>query len=102
MRFFLRAVGGYLRHYWPKCLLFLVTLAPGVAFHTLQPLTWRTIIDDAILPRDMHRLGQLMLFLVGLVLLRLIGEVAKEYFAARAGASVMNALRLRLFDHLQR
>jgi len=102
MRFFLRALAGYLKPYWPQCLLVLVAIAPGVAFYTLQPLTWRAIIDEAILPRDMHRLGQLMLFLCGLVLVRLIGEVAKDYFAARAGATVMNALRLRIFDHLQR
>src|SRR6185436_17197687 len=57
---------------------------------------------EAILPRDMHRLAQLMWFLSALVILRLIGEVAKEYVAARVGAAVMNGLRLRLFDHLQR
>jgi len=99
---FLRAVAGYLKPYWPQCLIVLAAIAPTVAFCTLQPLAFRAIIDEAILPRDMHRLGQLMLFLSALVVLRLIGEVAKEYVAARVGAAAMNGLRLRIFDHLQR
>src|SRR4051812_33889771 len=98
---FLRAVGGYLRPYWGQVLLVLLAISPGIAFYTLQPLVFRAIIDDAILARDMHRLGQLMLLLFSLVALRLVGEVAKEYCGARLGAAVMNSLRLKMFDHLQ-
>src|SRR5262245_11480785 len=102
MRAFLGDTAGYLRPYWLSCLVVLVAISPSVAFYTLQPLTFRAIIDEAILPRDMNRLWQLMVFLSSLVILRLVGEVAKEYVAARVGAAVMNGLRIRIFDHLQR
>ena len=101
MGVFLRAVAGYLRPHWPLCLVVLLAISPGIAFYTLQPLVFRAIIDEAILPRDMHRLGQLMVVLASLVALRLVGEVAKEYYGARLGAAIMSGLRLKLFDHLQ-
>lgn len=98
---FLRATASYLRPHWVQCLLVLLAISPSIAFYTIQPLLFRDIIDEAILPRDTRRLGELMLFLSSLVLLRLLGEVGKEYFSTRVAATVMSELRLKMFNHLQ-
>jgi ATP-binding cassette, subfamily B, bacterial len=91
------AVGS---HRWLWAGVFLGSL-PSVAFQVLEPLLSRAVIDEGILPRDLARLAWLIALLAGLVLLRLVGEIAREYFASCAGASFLAGLRLRLFDHLQ-
>jgi ATP-binding cassette subfamily B protein len=98
---FLRCALSYVAPYWQQSLLVLLALTPIAAFFALQPLVFRSIIDDSIPGRDGARLALLVAILVGLVALRLVSEVAREYFAARVAAGVTNDLRLKIFDHLQ-
>src|SRR5207248_6663124 len=65
-------------------------------------LLFRAVIDEAIIPRNAGRLLVLMGLLGGLIVLHLLGEIAREYFAARAAARLLAPLRLRTFEHLQR
>src|SRR2546422_11695506 len=92
---------AYLRPHWALCLVVLIAIVPTIAFYTLQPLIFRAVVDDAILPGDGQRLLVLVSLLAGLVLLRLTAEVVKEYAAARVGSGVLSDLRIRLFAHLQ-
>src|SRR5438477_7676592 len=98
----LRVSVAELRPQWPLWLAVLVGILPSVGFHTLQPLLFRAVIDEAIIPRNAGRLLVLMGLLGGLIVLHLLGEIAREYFAARAAARLLARLRLRTFEHLQR
>jgi ATP-binding cassette subfamily B protein len=75
---------------------------PAVAFVTVQPLLLRALIDDAIASRDGRLAAVLIAGMVGLLAANALGDLANRYVVARAGARVMNDLRLRLFEHLQR
>src|SRR5712691_8560974 len=99
---FLRAAGGYLRPYWRQTLLIVLSQAPATAFITLQPLLLRSLLDDAIVPRNAALAALLIAAMVGLLLLHGLGDLANHYLVARVVASVMSDLRLRIFTHLQR
>ena len=62
----------------------------------------RALLDDAILPNDATLAALLIAAMVGLLLLHALGDLANHYLVARAVASVMSDLRLRIFTHLQR
>jgi ATP-binding cassette subfamily B protein len=98
---FLGSVLGYVRPHWLPYLLLVLALIPTTAFFTIQPLIFKAIIDEAIMPRDANRLLELVVALTLLVVLRMLGEFGKEYLAAWAGTRAMNELRLRLIHHFQ-
>ena len=52
----LRVSVAELRPQWPLWLAVLVGILPSVGFHTLQPLLFRAVIDEAIIPRNAGRL----------------------------------------------
>src|SRR5260370_25346364 len=99
---FLRASASYLRPYWRQALLIVLSQAPATAFITLQPLLLRSLLDDAIVPRNAALAALLIAAMVGLLLLHGLGDLANHYLVARVLATVLSDLRLRIFTHLQR
>ncbi|HRI09826.1 MAG TPA: ABC transporter transmembrane domain-containing protein, partial [Nannocystaceae bacterium] len=92
----------YLRPYrWQVVLLF-VGLLVDLGFTALMPMSLKVLIDSAIEPRDAGMLWLLIGVLVGAVLIAGCVAVARDYLYARLGTAVLNDLRLRMFEHLQR
>jgi len=93
---------GYLRPYRVQTVLILVGLSLELTFYVSLPLSFRFIIDHAIIPRDGRLLTLILTVLAGLFLLAALAGAGKELLLARVVARVLNDLRLAMFDHLQR
>ena len=98
----LRLTVGWLRPYWRIELVVLATMLVSLAFTIILPLSFRFLIDRAILPGDRQMLAVIMAVLTGLFALNVVASLIKGYVTARLGANVMNDMRLALFTHLQR
>src|ERR671939_1113773 len=75
----------------------LVTGALGVAPAFLT----KAIINDALLPHDLHLLWQLVLLMIAIPLVSGAISVGQTYLTTVVGQRVMQDLRNRLYEHLQ-
>src|ERR671939_168055 len=75
----------------------LVTGALGVAPAFLT----KAIINDALLPHDLHLLWQLVLLMIAIPLVSGAIGVGQTYLTTVVGQRVMQDLRNRLYEHLQ-
>ncbi|MBK8262379.1 MAG: ATP-binding cassette domain-containing protein [Nannocystis sp.] len=92
----------YLRPYrWQVVLLF-VGLLVDLAFTALMPLSLKVLIDSAIEPRDAAMLWLILGVLIAAVLIAGAVAVGRDFLYARLGTAVLNDLRQRMFEHLQR
>ena len=97
-RFFVRLVAPYWRH----ILVVLLAMAPAVAYTAVYPLILQALIDQAIIPGQGAVAVSLITGLVALLVLTWVGDVLHQYLVARLVADAGgNALRLRVFQHLQ-
>src|SRR5215831_18533601 len=93
---------GYLRPYRVQTALILVGLSLELAFYVSLPLSFRVLVDRAIIPRDSRLLTRVLAGLTGLCALAALAGVGKGCLLARVVAGVLNDLRLAMFDHLRR
>ena len=93
---------GYLRPYRVQTALILVGLSLELAFYVSLPLSFRFLVDRAIIPRDSRLLTLVLAGLAGIFALAALAGVGKDFLLARVVARVLNDLRLAMFDHLQR
>ena len=98
----LRRCAGYLRPYWLPSVAIGLCLLVATAFDLLLPLSFRFLIDNAILPGDYALMAAIIGGLLALFLAQTLATLVREYLAARVGAGVLNGLRAQLFQHLQR
>ena len=91
-----------LRPHWRLALVTVAATVPGLAYVALQPMLYRAIVDDAILAGDWSHLLVLVASLLGLVVVTLASDAAKDALTARLATAVLNDWRASLFDHLQR
>jgi ATP-binding cassette subfamily B protein len=82
--------------------LVLVGLSLELAFYVSLPLSFRFLIDRAIIPRDARLLTLVLAGLAGVFALAALAGIGKDLLAARVVARVLNDLRLAMFEHLQR
>jgi ATP-binding cassette subfamily B protein len=84
--------------------LFLL-IAAGAAFelasHYLFSLSYKYLIDLALIPRDAEMLGAIIGTLLALGLCSLIAGIAADYAKARLGSKIVFDYRIRLFKHMQ-
>ncbi|MGI8549309.1 MAG: ABC transporter transmembrane domain-containing protein, partial [Dehalococcoidia bacterium] len=99
---FLRGSLHYLRPYWKQEILIFAFLGVQLAFQQILPRAQALLIDRAILPRDLHYLFGLAVFLFGLVVLVLFTGVLNDLVTTRVSGSVLRTLRERMFGQLQR
>ncbi|MDP8923449.1 MAG: ATP-binding cassette domain-containing protein [Chloroflexota bacterium] len=92
----------YLRAHWVEAGLVFAMLIPSIAFVTLQPLIYRAIVDQAIVPADAERLAFLVAPLAALLGVRFVGELGRDYVAGRLAAAAVGDLRVAIFNHCQR
>jgi ATP-binding cassette subfamily B protein len=96
----LRRCASFLRPYWLLCLIIGVCLLIATAFDLLLPLSFRFLIDNAILPGNYALMAAIIGGLLVLFLAQTLATLVREYLAARVGANVLNELRAQLFAHL--
>jgi ATP-binding cassette, subfamily B, bacterial len=96
------AIWPYMRPFWPSLLLILATLFAYRSPQLFSPAISKVLIDQGLTPRDATVVTVAIAALVGLVILQAIGNLAKEYLGARVGSAIMNSVRRRMFDQLQR
>jgi ATP-binding cassette subfamily B protein len=98
----LRAFLTYLRPYRAQVCVLIAALVVELAFTITMPLAFGFIIDEAIPRRDRGLLWTVVGIMAGAVVVAGATAMARDYLYARLGSSVMNDLRLRMFEHLQR
>ena len=98
----LRLSLAYLRPYWVQEILIILGSLVGTAFTIILPLGFKLLIDRAILPGNLGLLAMILGALVGFFIFQAVVSLGEDYIAARVEAGVLNDLRLRMFEHLQR
>lgn len=98
----LRHLLEYLRPYRFEVSLLLAGLLIDLAFNVLFSLSFQYVIDEAIAKHDEALLYAILVALLVAVVVAAGVAIMRDYLYARLGTAVMNDLRLRMFEHLQR
>jgi ATP-binding cassette subfamily B protein len=98
----LRVLLDYLRPYRLEVTLLLVGLLIDLGWAVLFGMSFQYVIDEAVTKRDEALLYTVLLGLLGAALLTAMAAIGRDYLYAKLGTSVMNDLRLRMFEHLQK
>src|SRR5262245_57349689 len=102
LRSLLRQLSPYLRPYRIQSLLILVGMLLDLLFDTALRLSFKFLIDDALVAHNYALLLHLLAGLSGGIVVAALSAVGRDYLYARLGTSVLNDLRAALFSHLQR
>jgi ATP-binding cassette subfamily B protein len=98
----LRVLLEYLRPYRGQVGLLLAGLMIDLAWTVLLGMSFGYVLDEGIAKKDEALLLTVLLGLFAAALLTAAVAVGRDYLYARLGTSVMNDLRLRMFEHLQK
>ena len=98
----LRHLLNYLRPYRLEVTLLMVGLLIDLAFNVLFSMSFQYVIDEAIAKHNESLLWGILFGLFAAVAVAALVAVMRDYLYARLGTAVMNDLRLRMFEHLQR
>jgi ATP-binding cassette subfamily B protein len=96
----LRVFLSYLRPYRKVVVVLVFGLIVELAFNATMPLAFKVLIDDAIPDHDGRLLRIILTVMGAAVVIAAAAAVGRDYLYARLGSSVMNDLRLRMFEHL--
>jgi len=99
---FLQRIFSALFPYRTQTLLILLGLLLEMGFTGSVPMSFKFLIDNAIIPRDGQVLFLILGLLAGGVVLVSIAGLARDYLYAKICAALLIDLRDRLFSHLQR
>jgi ATP-binding cassette, subfamily B, bacterial len=102
MKSLFRAFAAYLRPYRRYVVLLVLALLVDLAFNAIMPLGFKYLIDDAIPNQDRELLWKVLTVMIVAVVVAGVVAVGRDYLYAKLGTKVMNDLRLRMFEHLQR
>lgn len=83
-------------------LLFVAVVVADASVSVANPLVFRSIINDGIIPRNAALIVQLALLIAGLGVVDAALGLCQTWLASRIGAAVAVSLRTRLFEHIQR
>lgn len=95
----LRRLWPYLRPYKMQGLLILAAMLLDLLFDTALRLSFKWLIDAAIVPRNATLLGTMLLGLAGGLVVAAGSALGRDYLYAHLGTSVLNDLRLAVFTH---
>jgi ATP-binding cassette, subfamily B, bacterial len=99
---FLASIVPYFRPYRGWLLCILLAMAVNLGFECLLPLSFKFLIDRAIVPRDTSRLILILSVLAAGALMTSICLLGQDLAYARLETGVLADLRIRLFSHLQK
>jgi ATP-binding cassette subfamily B protein len=97
-----RRIGAWLRPYRGASFAVLGLILVQVGFALVVPFGYQVIFDRVLVQKDLVALAWVMTGLLAAFLVYSVATVLQEAVAARTGTRVMNDLRLRMFEQLQR
>ncbi|WP_309121557.1 ABC transporter transmembrane domain-containing protein [Paenibacillus sp.] len=101
MLFIFKALPAYFRNYKKPSAILLLALLVELAFETLLPVSFKIVVDSAIIPQDFQRLLLILgALVVGAALAAGMGVVRDRTYAF-VGPRVMKDMHERLFRHIQ-
>ena len=98
----LRRMLSYVRPYKSMLVVAGVLTVSLALVQCVMPRLTRTIIDEAIVPRDMRMLGIVVAFIAGLFLVRAAVAAVRRLVNANLAQNVVYDLRHAVYSHLQR
>ncbi len=98
----LRRIAHFAAPYrWPLG-VFLVLIVVDAAIAAANPLIYRAIIDDGILPKDSALVVELALLLGLLAVFDAVLSLVERWISARVGEGLIFDMRTKVFAHFQR
>src|SRR6185295_6810254 len=97
-----RRAFAYLIPYWRRLILGLVISLVSTATTLAMPYLSRSLIDDALIGRDLDALRRIVLWFAALGVFGFILNVASGLRYTRVSAEILFDMRLSLYEHLQR
>ena len=98
----LRRIARFAAPYRRMLLVFLVLIVLDALLGAANPLIYRAIIDDGILPRHSAVVVQLALLLAMLALSDVVLSLWQRWISARVGEGLIFDMRTQVFAHFQR
>jgi ATP-binding cassette subfamily B protein len=98
----LRRIARFARPYRRMLLVFLALIILDALLSAANPLIYRAIIDDGILPHDSGVVVKLALLLALLALSDVALSLWQRWISARVGESLIFDMRTQVFAHFQR
>lgn len=100
--FFIQRMMRFLVPYKGLSALLFLALIIELAFETLLPLSFKFIIDNAIIPGDYPKLVFILgCLLVGAILVIMAG-VSRDFLSARIGTAIIRDMNVTMYEHLQK
>ncbi len=93
---------AYLKPYKAKLIIVFILVILGTILNILGPFLLGRTIDLAMVQKDLSKLLQMVLWILGIQLLKWIFNVISGRMMARTAQDSMRNMRQELFDHLQR
>lgn len=97
-----RRILRYARPYLRDIVPFLVLVMLAAVLGIINPLLFKAIIDDGIVPRNMSLVVWLSVAVAGVALLDAVFSLLQRWYSARLGEGLIYDLRSEVFDHVQR
>jgi ATP-binding cassette subfamily B protein len=98
----LRRIARFARPYRRMLLVFLALIILDALLSAANPLIYRAIIDDGILPHNSGVVVQLALLLAVLALSDVVLSLWQRWISARVGEGLIFDMRTQVFAHFQR
>jgi ABC-type multidrug transport system, ATPase and permease components len=98
----LRRIARFAKPYRRMLVVFLVLIVLDALLSAANPLIYRAIIDDGILPHDSGVVVRLALLLAVLALSDVVLSLWQRWISARVGESLIFDMRTQVFAHFQR
>ncbi len=96
-----RRIARFARPYRPMLAVFLVLIVIDALLGAANPLLYRAIIDDGILPRDTAFIVEVGVVLVVLAIVDAGLSLAQRWISARIGEGLIFDMRTQVFAHFQ-
>ncbi|WP_370591482.1 ABC transporter ATP-binding protein [Saccharopolyspora montiporae] len=97
-----RRILGYARPYARDIVPFLIAVAVAAVLGVVNPLLFKAIIDNGIVPRNMSLVVLLALAVAAVAVLEAVLGLLQRWFSSRLGEGLIFDLRSEVFDHVQR
>ncbi|MFB9568965.1 ABC transporter ATP-binding protein [Saccharopolyspora hordei] len=97
-----RRIARYARPYLRDIVPFLLLVVLAAVLGIVNPLLFKAIIDDGIVPRDVSVVVWLSVAVAGVAVLDAALSLLQRWYSARLGEGLIYDLRAEVFDHVQR
>ncbi|MGI8305720.1 ABC transporter ATP-binding protein [Saccharopolyspora hattusasensis] len=97
-----RRILRYAKPYTRDIVPFLALVAFAAVLGIVNPLLFKAIIDDGIVPQNMSVVVWLAVAVAGVALLEAAASLLQRWYSARLGEGLIYDLRSEVFDHVQR